>query len=199
MNVLRMGLPAVLLVVIASGSDNKKFSPGTASSYSTKQTNDNVTVAAVVYDTDELAHSAFGKLNPYQYGVLPVLVIIQNDTDKAVRLDHLQVEYVGLDGSHVEPTPVDDIRYLGSSPQRPKPNMGSPIPPAVFKKKNPLNAQEITERAFLARMLPPHESASGFFYFQAKQRPGSRLYLAGLTEAGTGKGFMYFEIGLDRN
>ena len=182
---------------MAPGAEDKKFSPGTASSYSTKQTNDRVTVAAVPYDTAELAHSAFGKLDPNQYGVLPILVIIQNDTDQAIRLG-VQAEYIAIDGSRVEPTPMQDVRYVGQSPKRPQPNMGSPIPPGLFKKKNPLDAQEIPERAFLARMLPPHESASGFFYFQTKHRPGSKLYLTGLTEAQTGKGLVYFEIGLDK-
>ena len=188
---------AVMCAAVALCAENKKFATGTASSYSTKQTNDQVTIAAVPYDTEELAHTAFGKLNPNQYGVLPVLIIIQNDTDKAIRLD-LQTEYIAMDGSRVEPTPMQDVRYVGQSAKRPQPNMGSPIPPGVFKKKNPLAGEEIPERAFLARMLPPHESASGFLYFQTKHRPGSKLYVAGLAEAQSGKGFVYFEIGLDK-
>ena len=55
---------------------------------------------------------AFGKLNPYQYGVLPVLVVIQNDSDKAIRLDRLKVEYVGPNRDRVEATPAKDVRYL---------------------------------------------------------------------------------------
>src|SRR5260370_34968128 len=78
-------------VTFADKKGDSKFSPGPASSYPTRQTNDKVTVAAVPYDTEELAHPAFGKLNPNQYGVLPVLVIIQNDTEQALRLDHIQV------------------------------------------------------------------------------------------------------------
>ena len=77
-------------------------------------------MAAAAYDTDELAHTAFGKVNPYQYGVLPVLVIIQNDTGQAVRLEHLQAEYEGIDGSRIEPTPVEEVRFVGTAPQRPR-------------------------------------------------------------------------------
>ena len=175
-----------------------KFSPGAASSYSSKQTNDHVTVAAIPYDSDERAHTAFGKGNPYQHGVLPVLVIIQNDTDKAMRLDNLQVEYTGLDRNRIEATPVMEVRFVGSAPKRPDPNMGSPIPKGVFKKKNPLDSLEIIERGFSARMLPAHESAHGFFYFQAKHRPGSKLFLTGINEAMTGKGVLFFEIPLDQ-
>src|ERR1700735_4071454 len=91
---------ALLLVgeatlVADTNKDASKFSPGPAASYPAKQTNDHVTVAVVAYDSEELAHTAFGKLNPNQYGVLPVLVIIQNDTDQALKLEHLDVEYTG--------------------------------------------------------------------------------------------------------
>ena len=60
-----------------------------------------MTVAAVVYDTEEMTHAAFGKLNPNQYGVLPVLVIIQNDTDQALKMDHLDAEYTNAAGRNV--------------------------------------------------------------------------------------------------
>src|SRR5579864_4211960 len=100
----------VFMSAAVSLANNKKgdgkFSPGPIASYSAKQTNDNVTVAAAAYDTEELAHTAFGKLDPNQYGVLPVLVIIQNDTDEAVKLDRLEVQYTGVDGRHVDATPA---------------------------------------------------------------------------------------------
>jgi hypothetical protein len=199
MKLLWIAAICVTAAAWAYGDDKKddgRFAPGPASSYSSKQTNDNITIAAVPYDTEELAHKAFGKVNPYQHGVLPVLVIIQNDTSEALRLDHLQLEYEGLHGDRVENTPAGDVQYIGSSPRQPRPNMGSPIPTGVFKKKNPLAEYEITGRAFSVKMLPPHESANGFFYFQAQSTPGAKLYLTGVTVASNGKGILYFEIPL---
>jgi hypothetical protein len=105
----------VFITAAAAFADKKsdsKFLPGPASSYSNKQTNDKVTIAVTAYDTEELAHTAFGKLDPNQYGVLPVLVIIQNDTDQALKLDHVQVEYTGVDNRHVEATPPSEILPL---------------------------------------------------------------------------------------
>ena len=108
-----------------NNKDAGKFSPGPASSYPAKQTNDHVTVAVAAYDTEELAHTAFGKLNPNQYGVLPVLVIIQNDTDQALKLDHLDVEYTGVDGRRVEATPADEVQTLGGT-ERPNVPVATP-------------------------------------------------------------------------
>src|SRR5271170_3767774 len=106
-------MPAALL--FADKKSDSKFSPGPASSYPAKQTNDKVTIAVAAYDTEELAHTAFGKLDPNQYGVLPVLVIIQNDTDQALKLDHIEVEYTGVDGRHLENTPASDVQTLGGT------------------------------------------------------------------------------------
>ena len=197
-------LPIALIIFMAAPAapfgDKKneaRFSPGPASSYASKQTNENVTIAAVPYDSEELARSAFGKVNPAHYDVLPILVIIQNDTQQTLRLDGMQVEYLGLDRSRIGPTPAAEVKYAGPGPKRPGTSPGTgPIPPGLIKHKNPLAAPEIEARAFAARMLPPHESANGFFYFQTRHLPGSKLYLTGISEAGTGKEIYYFEIPL---
>jgi len=183
--------------VFADKKGDAKFSPGPASSYSTKQTNDKVTVAVAAYDTEELAHTAFGKLDPNQYGVLPVLVIIQNDTDQALKLDHLQVEYTNVNGRHLDATPADEIQSLGGA-ERPPPIRTSPLPIPRRQHKNPLNTLEIEGRSFSAKMVPAHEAASGFFYFQTTHRPGSTLYLTGMKQASTGQDILFFEISLDK-
>lgn len=180
----------------ADKKNDGKFSPGPASSYPAKQTNDKVTVAVAAYDTEELAHTAFGKLDPNQYGVLPVLVIIQNDTDQALKLDHIEVEYTGLDGRHLENTPASDVQTLGGT-SRPRVPVATPIP-LPKKNKNPLNVWEIEGRGFAAKLLPAHESVNGFFYFQTNPRPGSKFYLTGIKKAATGEDILYFEISLDK-
>ena len=130
----------VFMAAALSLADNKKndgkFSPGPIASYPAKQTNDHVTVAVAAYGTEELAHTAFGKLDPNQYGVLPLLVIIQNDTDEALKLDRLEVQYTSLDGRHVDATPAADVQTLGG-PERPRMPTGSPLPP-LRKHENPL-------------------------------------------------------------
>jgi hypothetical protein len=68
--------------------------------------------------------------------------------------------------------------------------------PKILAKKNPLDAWEIEGRAFAAKMLPPGQSASGFFYFRTGLQHGATIYLNGLTEAATGKELFYFEIPL---
>jgi len=183
----------------ADKKSDSKFSPGPASSYPNKQTNDNVTIAAVAYDTEELAHTAFGKLDPNQYGVLPVLVIIQNDTDTPLKLNVLEAEYNPATGRHVEATPAADVQTLGGPEKIPSisgPRTSIPLPHKSHK--NPLGVMEIEGRSFAAKLIPAHDSANGFFYFQTEHHPGATIYLTGIKLAGTGKDVMFFEIPLDK-
>lgn len=181
--------------LFADKNSAPKFAPGEASSYQSKQTNEGVTIAVRTYETEDLARTAFGTVNPYQYDILPVLVIVQNDTNESLRLDRLQVGYESFDGKRIDATPAADVPYTVDSPKRPNNPVPSPIP-IKRKHKNPLGGGEIETRAFAARMLPPREIAYGFFYFQAHRRPGDSVYVTGIKLASSGKDLFYFEIPL---
>ncbi len=177
--------------------DHPKFEMAPAISRSSHQTSEKVTIGASVYDTPDKARTAFGKLNPYQYGIVPVLVVIQNDSGQTIRVDRIRVDYVAPDGSHVDATPAPDIRYLNGTRQ-PKVVTG-PLPtggPHLSRHKNPLDAWEIEGRAFSGKMIPAGESVGGFFYFQTGHRPGARVYVTGLEEASSRRELLYFEFPL---
>jgi hypothetical protein len=189
------------IAAIASAQSSKPpkdaaaFKAGEAASFAAHQTNDKVTIGVEPYDHGDKVKVAFGKLDPYEYGVLPVLVVIQNESDKSVRLDHLKVEYSGPNHDRVEATPARDVRYLkGADRPTAMPGPGGRV--KVLKTKNPLNAWEIEGRAFAAAILPPGQSASGFFYFQTGLQRDATIYIAGMTEAGTGKELLFFELPL---
>jgi len=176
------------------------FAPGAAAGYPTRQTNDKVTIAAIPYTTGEQVRSAFGKLDPNKYGILPMLIVIQNDGSQTIRFDSMRVEYVTSDRRHVDSTAAKDVPYL-SGAREPRIENG-PVPGAgthIKKIKNPLANGEIGVRAFSAPVLPPGEQASGFFYFQTGNRPGAKAYITGIKESATGKELLYFEIPLSND
>lgn len=194
-------LIALLSIAMASGADKEKpkFTALPVDSYPLRQTIDKVTVAAAPFRSNAETEAAFGKLNPNHYGVLPILIVIRNDSDKTLALDKLKLEFVSVDRQHIDATPAADLKYLKGANT---PNVyGGPIPgmpPRVSRKKSPLSAWEIEGRAFTARMLPPNETASGFFYFRTFYSSGSTLLLSGLRDAASGKEWFYFEIPLDK-
>lgn len=188
-------LALVLSITAGFAADkDRPFHVNPVESYPTRQTQAGVTVAVDPYDTEEKARDAFGKLNPYQHGVLAVLVIVKNDGPKAIRLEGMKAEYVGP-GVRVEATPARDVRYL-RGPARPSVITGPTGAPKIGKRKNPLDAWEIEGRAFAAKMLPPGQTASGFLYFQTGIQRTASIYLTGLREADSGKELFYFEVPL---
>ena len=188
----------MLSIVTALGADKEKpFQAAPVDSYPCRQTIEKVTIAADPFDKEEKTKQAFGKLDPNRYGILPVLVVIRNGGAAALSLEAVRMEYITESRNKIEATPARDVpRTLGS--KQPK-VYSAPLPiPRTSRGKNPLTAWEIEGRAFSAKMLPPGESASGFFYFQAPHRAASILYITGIREAASGRELFYFEIPLDK-
>src|SRR5689334_11550902 len=188
---LLLSIPAVVFA-----ADPPPFKAAPAASYASHQTNQQITIGVEAYQGGDKVQAAFGKLDPYQYGVLPVLVVIQNDSDKTIRLTGIKAEYTGPNRDRVDATPAREVRYL-KGPDRPNAIPGPGGRVKVLKpKKNPLQAWEIEGRAFSAQILPPGQSASGFFYFQTGLQRNATIYISGMSEAATGKEILYFELPL---
>jgi hypothetical protein len=183
----------LLSLSVLAGSDSA-FHVEAPSAYA-HQAVDQVTIGAKAYKTDEQTEDAFGKKNNLlKYRVLPVLVVVENKRNKTVDLSRLEVNLVAADGRHAPAVSPEEIQSLGT----PKGGGVSQVPkPIPFpKKKNALRSPAIESRAFAARMLPPGETASGFFYFEAAPEDGDQLYINGLRESGSGREIMYFEFPL---
>jgi hypothetical protein len=189
-------LVLLLSIFAAQGADkNAPFKPGPTDSYPCRQTQEKVTIAVQPFDTEERTRLAFDKLDPNRYGILPVLVIIRNDGPDTLMLDGLRVEYIAESRQKVEAIPSREVAKR-NAPGRPR-MPGGPLPiPRSGTKKNPLTDWVIEGRAFAAKALPPGESASGFFYFEARHSPGASLYLTGLRVAPSRRELFYFEIPL---
>lgn len=193
----RFVIPSITFVIgisaVALFAGDKEFRPNSAADYA-HQAADRVTVGAKPYNTEELTEEAFGKkADLLKFGVLPVLVVIENKRGEALDLRNVEVNLVGADGRHVAAVNPEDVPYLGTAGKHPS---MAPTRIPLPKKKNPLNAPEIVTRAFSAKMLPPGDSASGFFYFEAHSEAGDKLYVNGLRDARSGQDILYFEFSM---
>ena len=185
-------LALFMSITAALAADKEQaFQAPTAANTAHHQTVSQVTIGAETYAAGDKVRAAFGRLVPYDYGVLPVLAVIQNDSHETIRLDQMKAEYVGPN-SRVTATPPGDVQFA-RAPHRPDLGAG-PKMPIPIKKKNPLGAWEIQGRALNAQMVVAGQSASGFLYFQTQVQNGATIYLTGLTEARSGKELFYFEI-----
>ena len=144
--IVLLSIPAAMAV----DKDKGRFVPGPASSYPGHQTQEGITIAAVPYITAEQAASAFAKVNPYEHGILPVLVIIENGSGKALRLD-LKVQFVDADNHHLDAFPADDVIYYQGVKKPPSLGRGSTRCrfPAAFQEKGTAEyARDRESRAF---------------------------------------------------
>jgi hypothetical protein len=186
-----------IAVGLAADNEHARFTPLPADQYPDHQTENGVTIAALPYETKEQAEPAFGKVSPYAYGVLPILVVIHNGGKTAIRADRIHVQYMWPDKTRIDSTPARDVKYIGA--KTPSGRVPTPLPmgiPHSRKPKQPLGEWEIEGRAFAAEMIPPGESASGFFYFQTGHRTGSTLFVSGLRDATSSQELIYFELPL---
>ena len=191
--ILSITFAAGLIYRLEAGED-KRFQASAASAYP-HQESENVTVGAKPYTSADLVATAFGKKIDFdRYGVVPVLVVVENKRDKALDLRDIEASLVAGDGRHAKAVPPEELPHLAVQGKAPSPT-GVKMP-VRLPKKNPLNTPEIITRAFAARMLPPGDSASGFMYFEAQSEPGDKLYVNGLRDARTGKELLYFEFPL---
>jgi hypothetical protein len=186
----------VSIAAFAAAADKQEFRAKPAGEYAHRQTSEKVTIAAQPYVTDDQAKEAFGKVNPWRYGVLPVLIVIQNDTPHALRLSQARFTYVLPDRSRIEATPASEVRFA-IGPKRPR-QISGPLGAVIPKGgKNPLAEWEIEGRALAAEMIPAGESASGFVYFQTPQASdAASMYITGFVDAVTSQELYYFEFPL---
>jgi hypothetical protein len=188
------------ITALAADKDHARFEPRPVLDYPNHQTSGPVTAAASAFETDDQARPAFGKVNPYKNGALPVLLVIRNDGKDPIRAERIQVDYIGPDRAKVENTPAGDLKYSGGVRQ-PRVGGPSPLPGGLPRiggpKKSPLAEWEIEGRAWAAKMILPGETVSGFFYFQTGHRSGSKVYVSGLKNAVTGEDILYLELGLE--
>jgi hypothetical protein len=192
--ILSIALITAISANVAEAYSDKAFRVHPAAEYA-HQTSGQVTIGAKPYGSEELIAEAFGrKTDLLKYGVLPVLVVVENKGQKTLDLRALEINLVSTDGRHVGPIAPEDIQYLRKTSPR---ATVTPLPVPLPRKKNPLSAPELTTRAFAAQMLPPGDSASGFFYFEAKPEPGDKLYVNRLRDARNGQEIMYFEFPVD--
>src|SRR5271166_2831755 len=102
----RLILMTSITVALAADKDKPKLDIQPAASYPHHMTSQGVTIAAVPYETEEQTKTAFGKVNPNSQGILPILVVLDNASAGAIRVDHIKLEYVAQGDVRIENTPA---------------------------------------------------------------------------------------------
>lgn len=141
-------------------------------------------------------------VNYREMDLLPVLMVVTNDSDEPIELTHIKAELVTGDGSKLAVATDDDIYRRISHPTAA--GARAPLPFPTKRVKGGVNSKEWSEietATFKAKAVEPRSSQAGFLFFDVADVPnplkGARFYLTGVNDS-SGNALMYFEIPLDK-
>ena len=162
--------------------------------------NENVTVALDPYDTAAKANVFVVRYRDLD--LLPIMLIITNDSDQPIQLSGMKAQLVTSDRSKLDPATEDDLYRRISRPRAS--GARTPIPFPTSRVKGSVKSKELTEiqsAPFKARAVEPRSTQAGFLFFDVSDihnpLDGARFYLTGVKDS-SGNDLMYFEIPLEK-
>jgi hypothetical protein len=159
-----------------------------------------VTVALDPYDASP--KSNIFVVNYREANLLPVLLVITNDSDQPIVLSGMKPELVSGDGSKMSPETEDDIYRRISHPQASGARMPLPFPTRRVKGGvNTKEWNEIQSAQFKAKAVEPRSTQAGFLFFDVADLSNplkdAHFYLTGVRDS-SGNDLMYFDVILNK-
>jgi hypothetical protein len=163
-----------------------------------------VGIAADPYDTPEKAK--IFSVNFSEHGFLPVFLVVTNDGDRPISLANMAIELTTGNRSKLTPISPDDIYRRLSNPQANDRPSASPVPLPIPRKPvkgtvSQKQMDEIESSQFVARAVEPHNTQSGFLFFDvggiSQPLAGANMDITGVADA-KGTELLFFEIAMDK-
>ncbi|MBI4481652.1 MAG: hypothetical protein HY652_02055 [Acidobacteria bacterium] len=168
--------------------------------YPSHQVNDRVAVAADPYLTDERSRLAFDVKHMNSRGLLPINVIIDNQTERAVLVNGLRAEILEKRGARHESVSLRDVmtRVFGKDGEMvPVPG---PFPGGSRSSRVSREASEDFRSKFLGeKIVAPGARVFGFLFFRIldpRVLQGARIYLPEVRIYPSGEELMFYEFDL---
>jgi hypothetical protein len=195
------------LLPALAGAGDKAFNPpraAHAATYPLHETHDDEKVSIAIEPYDSPDKAAIFKVKYRDSGFIPLRLIISNDGDTPLMLDHLKIVYVTGRRSKLDPATKDDLYRRISQPSKAagRPTVRLPIPgprkpPTAISRE----ALEEIDSAMLTTVpVTPHSSNSGFLFFDVidieNPEAGAHVTISGI-RAGS-KEIFYFDIPLEK-
>jgi hypothetical protein len=159
-----------------------------------------VTVAADPYDMPDKAQ--IFTINYKEQGLLPILLIVTNDSDQPVSVLDLKAQLITVDRTKITAATRDDIYRKLSHPSASTSSYPLPFPRKKVKGGISQKAlDELDAAQFAAKAIEPKSTQSGFLFFDvagiSTPLAGAHLYISGLHDS-KGNELMYFEIPMEK-
>ena len=189
-----------LLCVAAKQFSMPKAQPAFSYPAHDHHAKENVTVGLDPYD--DLAKAKIFTVNYHDHDLLPILLVVTNDSDEPIELSGMNAELVTADRAKLSAATEDDILRRISHPRASGARVPVPFPTKrVRGGVNPKELDEIQSAQFKAKAVEPRSSQAGFLFFDVSdlQNPlsGAHFYLTGVRDS-SGHELMYFDVELGK-
>ena len=159
-----------------------------------------ITVALDPYDSPP--KSNIFVVNYREASLLPLLLVITNDSDQPIVLTSMRPELVSGGGSKMSPESEDDIYRRVSHPQAAGARVPLPFPTRRVKGGvNTKEWNEIQSAQFKAKAVEPRSTQAGFLFFDisgvSNPLKDAHFYLTGVRDS-SGNDLMYFEVPVNK-
>jgi hypothetical protein len=163
-----------------------------------------VTIAIDPYgpERDSIFHVKFA-----EHHILPVRLIISNDSDQPLSLVDLKIQFTTAKNAKGEPLTKEDVERAIANSAEPQDRSVTRIPiPLPIPRGKPRRLpkgtdEEIDYLIFKAEAVEPHNTQSGFLFFDVSgvSQPliGSHILFTGIRTA-QGQELFYFDIPLQK-
>lgn len=166
------GAAVVLGVMLASGplvrAERKAPEPKPASEYAAHDTHPDEHVTVAAEPCDDPKQCSFFRVEYVQHGMLPVRVIITNDSDKALSLDDARIHFLPDGAERVQAATDDDLNrrlftlHRTGTPRVPLVPLPIPIHHATVDKKI---TDDEADFGFHGTVVEPHSTAAGYLFY----------------------------------
>ena len=141
--------------------------PQPASTYASNDTHQRVTIAAEPGDTKETRPDT--RLDYFAHNLLPIRVIVTNDTDKPVTLDDARIHFITADNAVIPAATLDDLQrrmFTIKSATGKKIPLPLPLPPiTVHQNVDQKITDDDNDFGFQSTTVPPHATVAGYLYY----------------------------------
>lgn len=198
---------ALLLTCVgahAGDKPRKPTPPADAKTYALHDTHDGITVAAEPGDLQESRPNT--RLDYFHHGLLPIRVIVTNDTAQPLSLDDARILFVAADNFTENAATDDDLaRRLFNKKYAQGTKIPLPAPLPSITIHHPGIDKQITadgnDFGFTTTTVAPHTTVAGYLFYDTKQIDDpvlekATLELRKLRWASTNKELQAFDIAL---
>jgi len=172
-----LSLALLLLIILPAHAERKPKPPLPATQYPMHVTHEAVTIAAEPGDTKDTRPDT--RLDYYGHGLLPIRVIVTNDSTEPVNLDDARIHFIASDDTVVPAATADDMErrfFTEKSATGTRIPLGLPIPITVGKKDFEKKIkQDDDDFGFKTTTIAPHTTVAGYLYYDMTDLPSPML------------------------